>query len=641
MDDDGGFRLVNERHDIYLDREYAKELNSWIASLKEKGKKQKEVADLTQYYVGKPDELGQKAIDSATVGRIIKERPINQTRGYSLLRILGVLFVFGEVSLVQIKEFLEKYEVPFAVDDTWEQQAARIEQGAQLAKQALLEKNPKPDATVSPLPPPEIKSSKRNIRPFVPVVLIVVPVLVVSIILLLTRQNSPQLNAALPCTQSFPETLPAFLPNQGFSQIKAVLTDLGSSILSNSIRSLGMNEDALWIGYLPTAGGIDRVSRYIEDQQQHSWVHSCLGLSLQASQNVNDFAFTNTGVFIATDGAGIGQFDGTQWRFYTRANGLLSDSVYTFSIMRNGELWAATYEGVVRFLGDRWEVVFRASPGGLASNHVLQILEDDLGNQWFGLGENGISRRDAQGTWYTYFNNDPNFGDVFGIVNDAQGGIWFGTNRSGLRRFYNNTWETLDVANNALLSDTIMDLDRDKFGRIWIATPRGVAYTADLGKTWETHSTMDTLAIEFGCATCIYNEDHIWLVLNEQGIGHVRIPPMNPVVDFMSVPELVQLRPGEKYVFEVVVRVISESFNESDGDSLRNIAPLDTFLFGAYPIIPVLGSVPEGQTYVFSNVDNPIEAPNEPGNYTLEWRVWQGRRFASEPIAIEFEVETE
>ena len=46
----------------------------------------------------------------------------------------------------------------------------------------------------------------------------------------------------------------------------------------------------------------------------------------------------------------------------------------------------------------------------------------------------------------------------------------------------------------------------------------------------------------------------------------------------------------------------------------------------------------EGQTYVFSNIDNPIEAPKEPGIYTLAWRVWQGRRFASEPIAIEFEV---
>lgn len=640
--DDGACRLVNERHDVYLDREYAKELNSWVTSLKEKGRKQKEVANLTQYFVGKPDEIEQRAIDSATVGRIIKERPINQTRGYSLLRILGVLFVLGEVSLLQIKEFLEKYEVPFASDDHWEQRVARIEQGAQVAKQALLKENLKPEDTTLSVPP-VIKSPKRNIHRFIPVALVIMPLLLVSLILLPIRQNSTQPNAANSCTQVqvVSEASPVFLPNQGFSQFQAVLTNQESSILSNSVRSIGIGENALWIGYSPTAGGINRASRYISDQQQRFWEHSCLSVTLRPGQNANDFAFFNDVVFMATDGAGIGRFDGSQWHFYTQQDGLLSNSVYKFAVMNNGELWAATYEGVVRFIGDRWEILYRARADELASNHVLEIVEDGHGNQWFGLSEHGISRKDAQGVWRTYFNDDPNFGSVFGIAIDDKGGVWFATSKSGLRRFYNNEWTTLDVANSALLSDTIMDLERDKFGRIWIATPRGVAYTPDYGQTWETHSTMDTLDIEFGCPTCFYNEDHVWFALKDQGIGHVRIPPLNPVVEFVSLPELVQLRPGESYIFEVEVRIISGSFNQSDGDSLRNIAPRDTFLYEAYPIIEVLGTVPEGQTYLFSNVDNPIKAPDEPGKYTLEWRVWQGRRFVTEPIAIEFEVETE
>jgi hypothetical protein len=150
---------------------------------------------------------------------------------------------------------------------------------------------------------------------------------------------------------------------------------------------------------------------------------------------------------------------------------------------------------------------------------------------------------------------------------------------------------------------------------------------------------MGALDIEFGCPGCMYDDVHVWFALNGQGLGHVRIPPKSSTIRFVSTPSLVQLRPGEKYVFEVEVEVLFEGLRESDGDSLTAIEPLNTPLYGAWPVIPFRGAdLGPGGRYVFSNIDNPIIAPDTPGRYQVAWRVWQGRRFVSEPIVVEFEV---
>jgi hypothetical protein len=190
-----------------------------------------------------------------------------------------------------------------------------------------------------------------------------------------------------------------------------------------------------------------------------------------------------------------------------------------------------------------------------------------------------------------------------------------------------------------LPSNNAQDVKRDKFGRIWIATNGGVAYTPDYGQTWITHSTMNTLQILFGCTGCAYDDNHLWLVVKGKGLGHVRIPPLDPTVSFTSIPGPVQLHPGEKYVFQVEVQALVEGLHKSDGDSLRSSDPEGTNLYGAWPVIEMnQDEVQPGQKYLFNNVNNPIVAPDKPGKYKTFWRMWQGRRYVTDPIAVEFEV---
>jgi hypothetical protein len=625
--------VKQHEYDERLNKQYVGKFGGWLDEAKKKGKDQEAIAQLTGNFHLDPDKSDQAPLNSTTIGRIAKERPQKKSRGYSSLRVLSVLYTLDIISKSEIKEFIDTFEIPIADNDTWEEIVKRIDAGVKtIAEQRSNPQNSQPN--------PISAQSNQIYRYKLPLLIVslISFLLVIAVLMYKNFLGHTGVNLPLDCTETFEETPPTFQPDQGFSQFQFVSEHPESSILSDAVRSIRINEDGLWVGYIPLTGTIDRVSRYYRQGDQNVWTHYCLEVELQPSQNVNSFAFVNDNVYIATDGAGIGEFDGTRWRFYTQNDGLPSNTVYDLFVDDNQTLWAATYEGIVRFVDGHWDIAYRATTDGLTSNQVLAFRVDQNNNLWFATLNHGISRFGSNDQWYSYFENDPNLREIRGVAFDAQGGAWFGTDRGGVHYFDGEFWINFNVAQGQLPSNRVRDVAVDKFGRIWVATNGGLVYTPDFGRTWMTHTTMIVLDIEFGCSTCLYNEDHMWLALDEAGLGHVRIPPLNPTVEIVSVPNLVQLHPGQQYIFQVEVRATSESLSPSNGDSLRSIAPNDTFLYGGYPIIPVVGEVASGQTYTFSNIDDPIIAPDTPGRYQLVWRVWQGRRFVSEPIIIEFEV---
>jgi hypothetical protein len=368
-----------------------------------------------------------------------------------------------------------------------------------------------------------------------------------------------------------------------------------------------------------------------------SWIHYCLDQDLQPGQVVNSFAFRENSVYIATDGAGIGQFNGQTWGFYTLTDGLYSNSIFDLEANTDG-LWAATYNGVARLTGSRWTVAYTSKKDGLINNAIHAFLQDKNGDAWFGTISHGISHLRKNGTWESFYTDDVFHRDIRRISEDDEGGIWFATDKGGVLKYYKGVWTNYSATSGALPSDEVHDVEKDKYGRIWVATEGGLVYTPDLGKTWILHSSWPIMDIEFGCSGCKYEDNHMWLAVKDRGLGHVRIPPLGPTLSIVSVPKNVQLKPGQEFIFEVKVKVLAEQLSQEDGDSLRSLTPDLSQLYGASPIIPSLGVVTPGDTYTFSNVDHPIIAPPNPGSYQIVWRIWQGRRFVTEPIVIQFEV---
>lgn len=606
-----------------LNPEYERTIKSWIADSQ---KTQKEIAALTKYVSINPGQSGKKMKES-TLTRTIGEIPRSKQRTQNLFEILAVLYSLNIITISDVEEFRTRFHLT-AIGMPWGVVLKRFEE----AKTSILNIDWKTWTAEESFTPTNRLSFSKNTRTIFIICILLFITLLAFLIINISR-NDP----LLACSQPYAFSTPTFVSDQGYSLFEYQPDNEESGVLSNQIRTIATNKEGLWVGYAPQEGEtIAGVSLY--NRGTTSWVH-CTGLALMQGQVVNDFAFNEdeNSVFIALDGRGIAQLKDNTWIFYTAEQNLPSNIVYDLWFEADGTLWAATFEGVARLDSGQWQLTYQAAPETLISNHVHTFMEDSRGNRWFGTINRGVSRL-SNGSWHSYFTQDEGLQNIRDIQEDGVQGVWFATDGGGVVRFFEEQW-TIFTQDEGLPGDNVQAIEKDHLNRIWVATDDGVAYTPDYGLTWFTHSTLPAWDLTFGCETCLDPQFHMWIAVRDRGISNVRIPPLSQTIDYISIPDRVQLSPGESYIFEVEVRVLSEQLQTSDGDSLRALVDDEALLYGAYPIIPYRGDGLEpGQTYIFSNIDDPIIAPNQPGVYQIPWRVWQGRRFVAEPIMIEFEV---
>ena len=116
---------------------------------------------------------------------------------------------------------------------------------------------------------------------------------------------------------------------------------------------------------------------------------------------------------------------------WTTKDGLPVNSVNGILQDRAGYVWAATFDGLVRFDGVRFTVFNTANSEALPSNRIVQLKEGRDGSLWLATEESHIIRfRDGQFTNLTFENGKPG-GELPILAIDSVGGVWVGT-REGL-----------------------------------------------------------------------------------------------------------------------------------------------------------------------------------------------------------------
>ena len=159
-------------------------------------------------------------------------------------------------------------------------------------------------------------------------------------------------------------------------------------------------------------------------------------------------------------------FDGNNWTKYS-SNGI-SNSIYCTAIGKDGNKWFGSRFGVYMFDGTTWKHYTTAD--GLVENTVYSILIDKKGNKWFGTNE-GLSKFDGT-SWITYKDSLSN-PKVYALDIDSIGNIWIGTN-DGITKFDGTHWSkyyTMDQQIKQGLQNidqyTIKDIAIDKQGNKW------------------------------------------------------------------------------------------------------------------------------------------------------------------------------
>jgi len=126
-----------------------------------------------------------------------------------------------------------------------------------------------------------------------------------------------------------------------------------------------------------------------------------------------------------------------QYRFdhWTADNGLPQNSVRDIVQTRNGYLWLATLDGLVRFDGVRFTVFNKSNSPGIISNRFLQLYEDGQGDLWASTESSGLTRL-QQGRFTTYTTSDglPD-NKITSIGGDGQGHLLMFAGLHIFRRF--------------------------------------------------------------------------------------------------------------------------------------------------------------------------------------------------------------
>ncbi|MBA3705847.1 MAG: hypothetical protein H0W84_08110, partial [Bacteroidetes bacterium] len=160
--------------------------------------------------------------------------------------------------------------------------------------------------------------------------------------------------------------------------------------------------------------------------------------------------------------------------------------VNTFTQDDKGNVWAAIWDnGVVRFNSQNKKFTSFNSQNGLSINKIKCINHDREGNILFGTWGNGLAIfKGEKFTSFTKTNGIIN-NQVWAIVQDKKGRYWWGTNE-GISIYDPSAEKEKAITNISKLGDgyanSIRALTTDKNGHIWIGTWGGKVIMYDIEK---------------------------------------------------------------------------------------------------------------------------------------------------------------
>ncbi len=174
--------------------------------------------------------------------------------------------------------------------------------------------------------------------------------------------------------------------------------------------------------------------------------------------------------WFATNGDGVFRYDGKVFTHFTVKNGLCNDFVRGIAADKNGNVWFATGSGLCTYDGNKFTTI---NPGSAGSS-----ITDKSGNTWF-CGEGGAFRYDGKTLDFVELpmvdadvalhKSQKNFNlfpyEVYCMLEDGSGNIWFGTAARGVCRYdgKNVTYFT----DNGLSRAAIRSMVKDDAGNLW------------------------------------------------------------------------------------------------------------------------------------------------------------------------------
>jgi signal transduction histidine kinase/ligand-binding sensor domain-containing protein len=252
------------------------------------------------------------------------------------------------------------------------------------------------------------------------------------------------------------------------------------------------------------------ISQIVEDNEGYIWVTSYGGLHRINPNGLVTYDETNGvekatvyGIYENRDGelqivSGNFNISGLRGdRFKMSRPRLSDDEMVTWQsnaafLDSRGDWWVNTNKNLYRFTGiERIEDLDGKSPtetynsaNGLISDKNIRVFEDSTGNIWIatdhGSKQYGLTRWErSTGKFRQFFQQDglPELAIATAFAEDKSGGLWFGFVDGGISRYRNGRFTLLNAPDAPKTG--IINMYRDKAGRVWIATAREGLFRVD------------------------------------------------------------------------------------------------------------------------------------------------------------------
>jgi len=233
------------------------------------------------------------------------------------------------------------------------------------------------------------------------------------------------------------------------------------------------------------------------------------GLPYNTVRCVSVDQFTNE-VWAGTD-FGLANFDGTNWTIYNTSNSGLTDNlIRAVETDPSGNIWVGTLiEGLFMFDGISW-VNYTMSNSDLPDNQIKDIEFDQDGFMWVATTGGLAMFNGSVWTVWDIFNSSLPTNNISSIKVAPDNSKRIGAVNGGLQIISadNLTMTTYWSYNSSLIDNTILMVDFDQNGLLWMATPSGGLIVHTGGDSWIFYNTF-TSDIPTNSATYILIHDNL------------------------------------------------------------------------------------------------------------------------------------
>lgn len=227
------------------------------------------------------------------------------------------------------------------------------------------------------------------------------------------------------------------------------------------------------------------------------------------------------------NGQDLSRYTHEEW---TTDDGLPQNTVLSVNQTRDGYLWLATYEGLVRFNGAEFKVFDKNNLPGLTNKSILTLAETSDSSLWVGT-RLGLNRFKSGKLISDSAINSLNNQFIRAILEDRNKLIWIGS-ESGLGVYQNGSLK-IYTAQDGLINSNITALTEDQDGRIWIGTSNGLQYFLN-GKFYLPEKNKE-LPNTFIRSLLVDHENVVWVGISN-GLVKVINGMIHPIPDKLKLP---------------------------------------------------------------------------------------------------------